>query len=246
MDADRLIATTGNPPNIIGIFHYCDRWCERCLFTERCLQYQRRWQRPDPMHGEEAVRLALEYVAEQFRLTRELQQRSPREDGDGVREHQVLRSVVAYEQLVSAWFESEREALCRKGEALVARAECGSDGEALIREATQIKNAIEIIEFDRTFVHAKLYRALEGRAWDTANAGCDGDAIQNDSNGSAKVALLSIDRSEAAWRLVAEWTGGSATAGLLADLLAQLRSMVEREFPNARRFVRPGFDESDR
>ena len=244
MDADRLIATTRNPPNIIGIFHYCDRWCDRCRFTERCLQYQTRWQRPDPIHSEEAVRLALEYVAEQYRLTRELQHHDPREDR--VRDHQVLRSVVAYEQLVSAWFESEREALCRKGQALIARADGGADGKALITEVTQVKNAIEIIEFDRTFVHAKLYRALEGRACDATHPDSDRDPIQNDSNGSAKVALLSIDRSEAAWRLVAQWTGGSAAAGLLADLLAQLRSMVEREFPNARRFVRPGFDELDR
>ncbi|MCB0550950.1 MAG: hypothetical protein KDD19_25495 [Phaeodactylibacter sp.] len=25
--------------NIPGIYNYCDRWCERCSFTSRCLLY---------------------------------------------------------------------------------------------------------------------------------------------------------------------------------------------------------------
>src|SRR5688500_4274409 len=26
--------------NIPGIYNYCDRWCERCYFTERCAVYE--------------------------------------------------------------------------------------------------------------------------------------------------------------------------------------------------------------
>ena len=29
----------GDPRFISGIFNYCDRWCERCPFTSRCLNY---------------------------------------------------------------------------------------------------------------------------------------------------------------------------------------------------------------
>ncbi len=39
-----------NYPNfenfIPGIYNYCDRWCERCPFTDRCMNYameKRRW-----------------------------------------------------------------------------------------------------------------------------------------------------------------------------------------------------------
>jgi hypothetical protein len=144
---------------------------------------------------------------------------------------------------VEAWFQSERDALCGKAEDLITRVERGDDEEALLMEATQVRNALEIIEFDWSFLHPKLYRALEGREWDAACPDDDRDPIQTDSNGSAKVALISIDRSEAAWRLIAHWTDTSSTAGLLADSLAQLRLRVEREFPDARRFIRPGFDE---
>src|SRR5262245_15112436 len=35
-DLDRLAR---NPKLIAGIYNYCDRWCERCQFTDRCLNY---------------------------------------------------------------------------------------------------------------------------------------------------------------------------------------------------------------
>jgi len=38
-DFDRLVARASNPRLIPGIYNYCDRWCERCGFTDRCLQF---------------------------------------------------------------------------------------------------------------------------------------------------------------------------------------------------------------
>jgi hypothetical protein len=29
-----------NPDHIPGIYNYCDRWCERCQLTSRCLNYE--------------------------------------------------------------------------------------------------------------------------------------------------------------------------------------------------------------
>src|SRR5258708_37804689 len=34
-----LTELAGNPDLISGIYNYCDRWCERCPFTSRCLVY---------------------------------------------------------------------------------------------------------------------------------------------------------------------------------------------------------------
>jgi hypothetical protein len=53
--------------------------------------------------------------------------------------------------------------------------------------------------------------------------------------------LISIDRSEAAWQIIAQATGDVAAADLGAAL-AGLRGEVEKTFPDARRFMRPGFD----
>ena len=65
--------------------------------------------------------------------------------------------------------------------------------------------------------------------------------MQNDWNGSAKVALISIERSSAAWSVLASVTGQD-TPAVLAQQLNDLGAQVEGEFPDAWRFRRPGFD----
>src|SRR5713101_7921895 len=39
MDTKDLIELADNPNFISGIYNYCDRWCERCPFTARCLSF---------------------------------------------------------------------------------------------------------------------------------------------------------------------------------------------------------------
>ncbi len=65
-----------------------------------------------------------------------------------------------------------------------------------------------------------------------------------DSDGSAKVALVGIDRSINAWRSIQLCL--PEKAGCIIPLilrLERLRQSTEREFPGARDFIRPGFDE---
>jgi hypothetical protein len=66
--------------------------------------------------------------------------------------------------------------------------------------------------------------------------------IQSDWNGSAKVALISLERSEAAWRVIAEVSRDRQAATVFA-IASVLRGRVAGEFPDAMAFVRPGFDE---
>ncbi len=106
-----------------------------------------------------------------------------------------------------------------------------------------VHDALDVIAWDHILIGAKLHRALHGRdAYRNGEGFGDDHPVQNDWNGSAKVALISIERSEAAWRVVASCAPGDA-ASMMADHLAQLLRDVEREFPRARQFVRPGFDE---
>src|SRR5947209_3499664 len=39
MDKSELLELAENGNLISGIYNYCDRWCERCPFTSRCLVY---------------------------------------------------------------------------------------------------------------------------------------------------------------------------------------------------------------
>jgi hypothetical protein len=262
MDADRLIAMAENPRNIVGIFNYCDRWCERCLFTDRCLQYQTHSDATEAASEQAADMKLANRISPTFSLTFELIARKMAESGismqsraelavpdpeedareERVRNHAIVKAGHAYTALVGAWFDAERTALMTRADQWIARVDRGEADDALVTEAVQVKEALQIIEHDRWFITPKLSRALLGREWEKAFPEVAPDPVQNDSNGSAKVALISIGRSEAAWRRLAEWMNGSATAMLLAETLAQLRTRVDVEFPAALQFVRPGFD----
>jgi hypothetical protein len=107
-------------------------------------------------------------------------------------------------------------------------------GEAVLLEA------MATLEAFSAGISAKVFRAV----WNTSGPDAGGNQVQNDANGSAKIARLMIGEAREAWRTLME--PGQATRDgvparlvrLLDDLDAGLRS----RFPNAMDFVRPGFD----
>jgi hypothetical protein len=105
-----------------------------------------------------------------------------------------------------------------------------------------VAEAREIIEYDCFFIGAKLRRALDGRDRSRHGEDPDENPVQNDWNGSAKVALISLERSEAAWHVIVQAMRDPLAEKLLR-VVRDLRRAVDEEFPNTASFVRPGFDE---
>ena len=100
---------------------------------------------------------------------------------------------------------------------------------------------VEIIFWYHHFIYVKLMRAVRGALGNTPEILED---FPKDSDGSAKVALIAIDRSMAAWGCLNDCFP-SHRPQILAIIqhLECLRRRVEIVFPQARNFVRPGFDE---
>jgi hypothetical protein len=80
---------------------------------------------------------------------------------------------------------------------------------------------------------------LDGEEMDSIPVG-----MPSDADGSAKIALIAIDRSIGAWAILhREFPDREdETLKILAEL-QRLRNFLECEFPEARAFIRPGFDE---
>lgn len=137
----------------------------------------------------------------------------------------LTRMAADYMQRATTWLDSRRDELAGRGDAIV-------------------REALDIAGWDACLIGAKLHRALGGRdrAQHHDDDECDDDPVQHDWNGSAKVALISLERSEGAWRVIAD-ASGDYHAAALADAANTLRRTVLEEFPNAMAFVRPGFDE---
>jgi hypothetical protein len=220
------------------ISEYCDRWCERCAFTSRCSSDA--VQAALGMCGDigEAIELAVGApmvvgaTHSKRPRTFEIDEPTPEElrkigaDEDArdklIEEASMSKNAMSIMLKAHEWFRAH-EATVRNG------------ADAVLLET------IAIAHWDSGFIGAKLHRALHGRHRHESGDDWDDDPIQNDWNGSAKIALISIERSESAWQTIAQATSDVVAAELAAAVSA-LRREVEEAFPFARLFIRPGFD----
>lgn len=250
------------PGNIVGVHNYCDGWCDRCGFANRCVVNMSRGSEP----GEAGEDPLIDHLKERFDQVRTLVTRRSTFSVEALLAHQhdidpeieaecdkeearrehrrrhdpILREAQAYGGLVRAWFDVETDGMRAHADALVRRAEVENVDRISLSELARILDAIEIVRYDAYLIYVKLSRAISGLEED--RDAWWSDPIQNDYNGSAKLALTCIDRSEGAWRAIDQWYPSSGGARALADQLAALRAAVEQRLPRARAFLRPGFD----
>ena len=174
-------------------------------------------------------------------------------------EHQLSQLARQYAATVQEWFGEEFVTEQNVHDDMMVDA----DGAAEI----DVAGAAEVLRWYQFFVAAKVIRALMSRtrsdhspvettAGDNPFAetvededddfDAAADYVQEDGNGSAKIALIAIDRSMAAWHAMEMCLPGKSDsiAPIVAEL-ERLRWLLEEEFPDARGFIRPGFDEAD-
>lgn len=263
MNPDELQDMASDPRFIPGIYNYCDRWCERCAFTERCLNYASSLRRgrkfvadfdSDEEFDSEAF---AEELTEIFQETIDLIRSMAEEDGidldtddpeveammvkneqalQRAEEHPLTAAADGYIGLVNDWFGVGQHHPRDRDVLSEAHLPAGADMAPLI-------DALEVIRWFQFMVSVKIQRALSSRERE-ADEPEFWEEMPKDSDGTAKVALIAIDRSIGAWGalLPAFPQRQAATLEILA-LLSRLRVELEQEFPDAWAFVRPGFDE---
>ena len=68
--------------------------------------------------------------------------------------------------------------------------------------------------------------------------------MPKDHDGSAKIALIAVEKSKAAWlRFLTHFPEKEDEIITLLAILEKTGKALEQYFPDARAFVRPGFDE---
>ncbi len=259
MDKKDILKLSKDPGYIPGIYNYCDRWCERCPFTSRCLNYT--IEKED--FGDATVRdinnkAFWDKLQIMFQQTKELIAELATERGidlssldlesaskeisyqmDELKNHELSLSARYYAEMVNMWFESGYSLFEQKEDELNPMTKLGIRGDKPYAEADEISDAVEVIRWYQHQIYVKLLRVL------TQNEFIDTqDELQNDSNGSALVALIAINRSIGAWGRLQEYFP-EKTDSILDILLHldRLHRKIEQEFPNARKFKRPGFDD---
>src|SRR5258706_12413169 len=146
MTPKRLKQLASNPNHIPGVYNYCDRWCERCPLSSRCLNYAMEL---EEMTGDTAERdlqnekfwatmhnnfeLTLELLAQDCKehgldfeeIRREANSQAAIDAEEAHRrrrnEHPLVVSATRYMDRVGQWFKSHESALADKGEELAGR-----------------------------------------------------------------------------------------------------------------------------
>jgi hypothetical protein len=234
-----LTELANNPDLISGIYNYCDRWCERCPLTSRCLVYATEQEDNDSPQSRDACNEAFwRKLSLIFQETRELISSWARQagvelngnanDDDSrskrkrqlVDNHPLTKAGKKYANAASDWLREFDQTV----------------------EVSDLEDAREVIQWYQYQIAVKTMRALSGRKEELEE---DPEIMDfpKDSDGSAKVALIGIDRSIAAWRMMQlSLPDRSESIVMLILQLDRLRQRVEKSFPQARDFIRPGFD----
>src|SRR4029079_8449312 len=180
------------------ISEYCDRWCERCAFTDRCSAYacdvaiamcgdvedgiELAVGLPQPVgcEKEKTIGQKLMEAFEETTVSRTEEEAFEREEAarhERTTNHVLTQMADTYLQIGVAWLSDHGD-----------RVRAGGDHAAC--------EALTVISWDVMFIAIKLRRALDGRdRYQTGGEAWDDDPVQNDWNGSAKVALISLERS---------------------------------------------------
>jgi hypothetical protein len=249
MNRDRLKKLAADGRFIPGIYNYCDRWCERCPQTSRCLNFSVSEEEFSDPEGQDIRNEAFwkklsGILGEALELLREgakkwgieLETLGSVEDEENIKakdaateNHLLCRAAKGYSELAEGWF--------RRKETLFFEIA------AAAREGVSLEEAIEVIRWYQYFICAKVVRAVRG-GLDEKEEGPD--EFASDSDGSAKIALIAIDRSIAAWAVIQHYVTDSDKEVIhVIAFLDGLKQAVEKTFPKARSFIRPGFDEID-
>ena len=263
MDKDHIGELAKDPRFIPGIYNYCDRWCERCDFTSRCMNYELGEEESNEPETRDINNKAFwDKLTETLSVTLQMMREKARELGvdldamdseEAAKENKRIRekameqpyclAAKKYSELVNEWFMTNKERLEAKGDELVSQAQAGIPGTSPDVDAVRINDCLEVIRWYQHQIYVKLCRDATGIM---RTDPCDREFSMHDANGSAKVALIGIERSIAAWAgLMPHFPEQEDNILDLLVILKRLLPQVESTFPNARTFQRPGLDTAD-
>ena len=239
---------------IPGIYNWCDRWCGRCVQTDKCRAFYMEQKRSDQekdwldevQDDFSEMMLMLEKFADETGFNLEANQEEE-EFYNAVEEAQeilidnnpLIGLAETYWKKGKAWIESdllmgqlEYWKLLLDNKAMDSR-----DFESNLH---LVREAMEVVQWYLFFIPGKINRALHDQMDDFWDEFPDEERADL---GSAKIAALAIDRSLEAWRIFQKFFSEDEQLSEIIVLLRKLQNGIIEVFPNYPTFIRPGFDD---
>jgi len=220
LDKEKLKELAQDKRFISGIYNYCDRWCERCPQTSRCLNYAMAEDEfTDPKTQDIHNEAFWTKLSETFRATLDLvKEMAASEDIDldaldpgefveekrafqeAAKNHEIARAARAYADMAENWFEGAR-AFFEGGEVTDPSFQ-SIPGNVEEPERNGVEEVFEVVQWYQHQIYVKLARAISGQMEEESEIDDELAQYAKDSEGSAKVALIGLDRSIAAWGIL--------------------------------------------
>jgi hypothetical protein len=260
MDMNKIADISKAKQHISGSYNYCDRWCERCPQTSRCLTYsiaEEKFADPESrdlcneafwkkISGilQDTIKMIAEQAAElgidlDTLNVNDAEEQSVRAAAEG---HDLSREAREYIDMVDDWFDMTAPLFGEKGESEIENRLSAKEIGDMINN--DLEEALTVVRWYQHQIFVKLMRALSGMIEEPSDPSDNLEEFAKDSDGSAKVSLIGIDRSLASWKIINDRLPGDDIRHIMKHLL-RLRNRVEKVFPDARGFIRPGFDHID-
>ena len=253
---------------ISGIHNYCDAWCDRCPLTAKCAIFRpmkKDFDTPEEndVNNKEFWEEMARTLADTMKMVikrceemgidtnftdEELEEYQAKQDERERRTNEKLvpKLAMEYTEISRDWFEKEKDYLTEKEKEINSLLASGVNSSDILIEGAHIEDAMEVILWYQHFIYVKFMRAMLRDDDEERQSPVLKEIMDYDANGSAKIALIGIDRSISAWGSLMKRLPEKSDE--ILDILVhleKLRKAAEKEFPNARSFKRPGFDTPD-
>jgi hypothetical protein len=251
MDEELFKKLTDSENYISGIYNYCDRWCERCSYTDKCLSYHMSKHTYD---GKDVItdKKFWSDLENSFKLVKDMLNNYMMEhnipfpdesenDMIGFEMKKVQNLVKADPILLEAqnytMFSSE---LLRDNNNFSSLENLLKSNEQYETNIIALHEAVEVILYYKSLIFVKISRALYSYYMNDEHEFKD---YEEDKLISAKIALLAVERSMASWHFIFEKLNHSIDSIIdILLLLNNLKRKIEKLIPTVINYKRPYFD----
>ena len=180
MNKEELKNLAADPKHIPGIYNYCDRWCERCSFTSRCLNYKMSEEKlSDPETQDASNEAFWEKLSETFQETLSLLKEMAEEQGidlDSIEVdkeeqrrdildedtvvHMILHLSKSYISKVNDWFDNDIYHVGDAQDESTVEAYTFKIDSMSQEDTNMLKDSVEVIRWYQHQIYVKLRRAL--------------------------------------------------------------------------------------
>ena len=252
MDKNELKKLAKSDKYISGIYNYCDRWCEKCAYTDKCLSFE--LSKSQPLKEDVSIdnKKFWKDLEKSFKMVKDMLNEYMKDHGieppsDEENEKISLEMKKIDEDINSNPIIKESRSYTKASGQLLKQNDyftnelnsVGEDEESN-EKIRKLQDCVEIILFYNSLIYVKLARSLH------TYYSVDSDEqieMEEDKLVSAKIAVVAVERSMLAWHFILE--NFTKDTNKVADIILHLNKIkqgIEKTIPHVINYKRPYFD----